>query len=120
MNNANNLKALDELFPLSHKVTVYVPATTNANIPVDNTETVNDVASVLCNMFGGATASPAIGFWRSDTLGLIRENTTIVFAYAKEITPENISTLISLCENIRDNMGQEAIAIEIDNSMYFI
>lgn len=120
MNNNSNLKTLEKLVPLSHKITVYVPATTDVNIPVDNTETVNDVASVLCGMFGGATASPAIGFWRSDTLGLIRENTTIVFAYAKEITPENINTLISLCENIRDNMGQEAVAVEIDNNMYFI
>ena len=114
------MKTLKNLFTLSHKVTIYVPATIDANTPIDNTAYVNDTASLLCSLFGGATSTKAVGFWQSETLGLIRENTSLVFAYAADLNEIAIDAIITHCENLKSTMNQESIALEIDGNMYFI
>lgn len=112
---------LKNLFKLSHKVTVYVPGTNGATTEADNTEVVNHVASNLSSFFGGATSSPAVGYWVSGIHGLIRENTTIVFAYATEHDLyEHVDDVVELCEEMKRTLAQESIALEIDGEMYFI
>ena len=82
---------------LAHKVTVYVPGTVGAASAGDTSEWIARAASLLSSRFGGATSSPAVGYWLSDVHGLIRENTTIVFAYAAEqaLNPALMLSLIS-------------------------
>lgn len=112
---------LEKLFTLSHKVTVYVPATKNdenGTHPIDNGIFVNQIAEILSNAFGGATSTDAIGYWASDKRGLERENTRLVFAYAENL--EKIDTVIDWCEWLKDELKQDNIALEIDNQMYFI
>lgn len=112
---------LEKLFTLSHKVTVYVPATKNDENgahPIDNRKFVNQIAEILSNAFGGATSTDAIGYWVSDKRGLERENTRLVFAYAESL--EKIDVVIDWCEWLKDEMKQDNIALEIDNQMYFI
>lgn len=58
---------------LSSKVTVYVPATVAVDQAVDNTEQVKRVASALSGWFGGATSTPALGYWLSPVSGLVAE-----------------------------------------------
>lgn len=112
---------LEKLFTLSHKVTVYVPATKNDENgahPIDNGKFVNQIAEILSNAFGGATSTDAIGYWVSDKRGLERENTRLVFAYAESL--EKIDVVIDWCEWLKDELKQDNIALEIDNQMYFI
>lgn len=115
------MKRLEHLFKLGSKVTIYVPSTTNADQEVDNTPYVNKVAEKLSVWFGGATSTPARGYWVSTTKGLIKENTTVVFAYTDTKGLENnIDGLVSLCEWLKADMKQESVALEINGEMYFI
>ena len=66
----NRLKAI---FSLKSKITVYIPATVNINETIDNTEFVNKAATLLSECFGGATSTEALGYWVSDTAGLVKE-----------------------------------------------
>lgn len=75
---------LKNVFSLSSKVTVYVPATININKEIDNKEFVDRAATLLSDCFGGATSTDALGYWTSQTAGLVKERTTMVFAYASE------------------------------------
>lgn len=112
---------LEKLFTLSHKVTVYVPATKNDENgahPINNKKYVDEIAKILSNTFGGATSTDAIGYWVSDKRGLERENTRLVFAYAESL--EKIDVVIDWCELLKDELKQDNIALEIDNQMYFI
>ena len=112
---------LENLFTLNHKLTVYVPSTVDIDKAVDNTQQVNDTARLLSECFGGATSSPAVGYWCSPSAGLVRENTTVVFAYAAEnALQEHIETVIDWCAALRESMKQDAVALEIDGQMYFI
>lgn len=113
---------LEKLFVLSHKITVYVPATMNDQNGeahnINNAKYVNQIAEILSNTFGGATSTDAIGYWVSDKRGLEKENTRLVFAYAESL--ENIDCVIDWCEWLKIELNQDNIALEIDNQMYFI
>ena len=116
-----NNSRLKNLFKLGMKVTVYVPSTVDINKPIDNTEYVNNVATKLSNWFGGATATDAVGCWVSPTAGLVREKTTLVFAYCNQTDLENhIDELIDLCEDLKKKMSQDSIALELNGEMNFI
>lgn len=120
MNTINNAK-LQNCFKLSSKVTVYVPATNGVSEATDNTEQVKKTASLLAGLFGGSTSTAALGYWLSPVAGLVAEATTVVFAYAAEADLQaHISEVVELCEELKRDMGQEAIALEINGEMYFI
>ena len=112
---------LMNMFKLSSKVTVYIPSTKNINETINNTEHVNNCASLLSECFGGATSTPALGYWMSNTVGLVKESTTMVFAYASDTDLQtNIEKVITFCENLKVELSQDAIALEINGEMYFI
>lgn len=116
----NNSK-LKNLFRLSHKVTFYVPSTMDVDNAVDNTAQVERVASALSGWFGGATSTPAVGYWLSPAAGLVAEKTVVVFAYASEgDLTDHVEDVVELAETVKTEMGQEAVAVEIDGEMYFI
>lgn len=115
------MKSLKNCVKLASKLTIYVPATNNINTAADNTAQVEKTAALLAGLFGGSTSTPAVGYWLSDAAGLVRENTTVVFAYAHEKDLEaNIEKVIDYCESLKSEMGQEAIALELNGEMYFI
>ena len=112
---------LKNMFKLSSKVTVYIPSTTDINKQIDNSIYINDCASLLSECFGGATSTPALGYWMSNTAGLVKENTTMIFAYASEKDLQaKIEKIIDFCENLKAELKQDAIALEINGEMYFI
>lgn len=114
----NRLKAM---LSLKSKITVYIPATVNINETIDNTEFVNKAATLLSECFGGATSTEALGYWVSDTAGLVKENTTMVFAYAGEDDlKKNLDKVIDFCQDLKTEMKQDAVALELNGEMFFI
>lgn len=112
---------LQNLFKLSSKVTFIVPATTDINKEIDNTPFVDRVATLLSECFGGATATQTLGYWKSPTMGLVKEKSTTVYAYCSEKDlQDHVEKVIELAEQLKTEMSQDAIAIEINGEMYFI
>lgn len=112
---------LKNLFKLSSKVTIYVPSTVNINETVDNKKQVEEVATLLSNLFGGATSCETFGYWTSPSAGLVKERTTMVYAYCSDEDLQNhAEKVIDFCENLKKEMSQDAIALEINGEMYFI
>lgn len=112
---------LQNLFKLSSKVAVIVPATFNINEEIDNTPYTDQVATLMSECFGGATATQTLGYWKSPTAGLVKEKSTTVFAYCSESDLQNnIDKVIDLCEILKNEMKQDAMALEINGEMYFI
>lgn len=111
---------LKNAFKLSSRITLYVPATINVNEEIDNTKYIDQAASLFSSCFGGSTSTPAIGYWLSQT-GLIKEKTTLVFAYCNDQDLQNnIDQVVEFCESLKTELNQEAIALEINGEMYFI
>lgn len=112
---------LKNMFKLSSRVTVYVPSTIDIDKEIDTTEYIDKTATLLSNFFGGATSTTALGYWVSPTAGLVKEKSTMVFAYCSEKDlNENADAVINWCEKMREELKQDAIALEINGEIYFI
>lgn len=106
---------------LDGRVAVYVPGTVDAVTEIDNTAAVEHVASTLSDVFGGATAQAASGYWKSAVHGLIAEHVTIVYSNAKtQQIDEHAADLAAVVGWIKKEMKQEAVSIEINNSLYIV
>lgn len=112
---------LKNLFKLSSKITVYVPASVDINKEIDNSKYVDAVATLLSNCFGGATSCETLGYWQSPTAGLVKEKTTMVYAYCTDEDLQNhAEKVIDFCEGLKIELKQDAVALEINGEMYFI
>lgn len=106
---------------LPQRVALYVPSTTETDKPTDNAAQVERVASRFCEMFGGATAQESTGFWMSDTAGLVREAVTIVFsACTAAQLREHLPDILHLAQQIKQDMAQEAVSVELNGALYII
>lgn len=106
---------------LAGRVAVYVPSTIDAVEAVENRQAVEYVAGFLSDLFGGATAQPASGYWKSAVHGLIAEEVTIVYSNARPADIENNADRIAaLASWIKQEMKQEAVSIEINSSLYIV
>lgn len=112
---------LSDLIPLKSKVTVYVPGTVDVDKATDNKKQVELVARLLSDSFGGATASPASGYWVAADGSLVVERVTMVFAYCDTAAAEkHMDDVVRLCYRLKSEMRQEAIALEYNGNMYFV
>lgn len=106
---------------LPQRVALYVPGTQEPATATDNAAQVERVAREFCGWFGGATAQESAGFWMSDTAGLIREATTIVYAACTaEQLRDNLPAVLNLAQQIKAEMQQEAVSLELDSVLYII
>lgn len=112
---------LENLFKLSSKVTLIVPATINITEEIDNTPYVEEVASLFSECFGGATAAQTLGYLKSPTMGLVKEKSTTVYAYCHETDLiEHVDKIIGKAYELKERLKQDAVAMEINVEMYFI
>jgi hypothetical protein len=103
-----------------HSVAVYVPSTLDVNQSANNAAQVADTLARLSGIFGGCTASDVKGAWISDTSGLIVENVTICKSYASSLGDGELEEVYSIANQIRMDMRQEAVSVEIDGTLYFV
>lgn len=112
---------LKNMFKLSSKITVYVPSTCDINKQADTKKYVDACAVLFSESFGGATSCEALGYWTSPTAGLVKEKSTMVFAYCSDADLQSkIENVIDFCEAMKKELNQDAIALEINGEMYFI
>lgn len=115
------MKTLKFKFDLDSKVSIYVPSTQNVSEQVDNTEQVKNVIRELSGLFGGATATQAVGGWVSESGETILERVTIVYSFCtSEQLREHFEDVYAIAERIKHEMTQEAVTLEINGQVKFV
>jgi len=115
------MKTLKNCIKLSSSVKIYVPSTIDVNKDFDNSVWVDATMKLLSQCFGGSTASLALGAWVSSAGQLVKEDVTLVFAYAEQSQLEtNIEMIYNFCLDMKTKLGQEAIALEVNNELYLV
>lgn len=106
---------------LPQRVALYVPGTQGPATTTDNAAQVERVAREFCGWFGGATAQQSAGYWLSESAGLVRESVTIVYAACTaEQLRDNLPAVLNLAQQIKAEMQQEAVSLELDSVLYII
>lgn len=121
MEEINNIISNAAQITLPQRVALYVPGTQGPATATDNAAQVERVAREFCGWFGGATAQQSTGYWTSDAAGLVREAVTIVYAACTaEQLREHLPDVLQLAQQIKAEMQQEALSIQIDEALYII
>lgn len=112
---------MQQAVTLPQRVALYVPSTTDTDKPTDNAAQVERVARDFCGWFGGATAQQSTGYWLSESAGLVREAVTIVYAACTAAQlREHLPDVLTLAQQIKAEMQQEAVSVEINGALYII
>jgi hypothetical protein len=115
------MKTLKNCIRLSCSVKIYVPSTINVNESFNNLIWVDNTLKFLAGEFGGSTASKALGAWVAMDGQLIKENVTTVLSYASQDQLEQgIQKVYDFCLDMKAKLGQESIALEVNNELYLI
>lgn len=104
----------------SHHIAIVVFSTTDVDVPLnENTaqELVVRVATHLTNLFGGATAVPAQGFYKSNAGNVVIEQVSIVYTFCDSLA--NLDEVAAFVAELRQEFGQESVAIIVDGGLYF-
>lgn len=112
---------LKKAIRLDKKIVLYIPATMGAATACDNSAAVDAAAAFLSGLFGGATIQPCRGAWLSDSVGLVLENTTLIYAFTDPASyAAALDSVVDYAEKIKLDMQQESVSIELDGALYLI
>lgn len=107
------------MITLSHVASIFVPSTVDVNKAIDNSGIIRSILAQLSEKFGGASATQVQGAWMSDSAGLVVENVTRIFCYATERESLH-DVFFNLAEDLKVELSQEAVLIDIDNVGYLV
>lgn len=115
------MKTLKFKFDLDCKVSIYVPSTVNVDEHTDNSVQVKRTITELAQMFGGATASKAVGGWVCANGETVLEEVTIVYSFCSSVQlQENFAKVYAIAERIKNEMQQEAVTLEVNGQVKFV
>lgn len=114
-------KILKNLIPLNHNVKIYVPTTINIDQNFDSSEFTQKTLKFLAEKFDGSTSYEAFGAWVTKESKLVTEKIIICESFCKEKDlNEAMEEVYNYCLNLKTELKQESISLEINNKLYFV
>ena len=108
-------------YNMDNKVSVYVPSTVNVNKRIDNKKQVMAIIKQMSLLFGGATSYECVGGWVADSGDIVTEQINIVYSFCdKQSLHSNLANVINICQQIKKEMKQEAVTLEVNGKATFI
>lgn len=108
---------------LNSKIAVYVPSTVDVNKSDSKAREkwIEKFSFLFSNLFGGCTAQKAVGSWISEKHGLVKEDVTIIYAYAtKALIESNLGLILDTVQSMCVDMSQDCISLEYNSKLYFV
>ena len=108
-------------YDMENKVSIYVPSTVNVNQRINNKKQVLSLIKQMSLLFGGATSYKCTGGWVADNGEIVTERVNIVYSFCdKKSLHNNLANVINICQQIKKDMQQEAVTLEINGKAAFI
>ena len=115
------MKQLEQLTKLDKNIKIYVPSTTDVDKKIDTSKQIDNTLTLLSNKFGGSTSTKGIGTWISNKKTLVKEEVTICESYCSGSDLKNsLTEVIDYCNELKTELSQEAISLEVNSELYFI
>ena len=115
------MKQLKQLTKLDKNIKIYVPSTTDVDKKIDTSKNVDETLTLLSNKFGGSTSTKGTGTWVTEKSKLVKEEVTICESYCTgSALKHSLTEVIEYCEDLKKELNQEAISLEVNSELYFI
>ena len=104
-----------------NSISIIIPSTLDADVEIDNSEYVTKYLSILNKEYEKITVSNSVGSWYSDDLNkVIIEKNTIITINSKNLSTEDIISMLNLAILIREDMKQEAVSVLVNDSLCIV
>lgn len=104
-----------------HQVAIYIPTTVDVDTDIDTSEHADRSLRFLAERFGGATVREGEGVWNSEEVGLVAEEVHIVVAHVTQADlNQNMDDIVNYMRQLKRELKQEAMALEIDEHLILI
>ena len=107
---------------LNKFVSLYVPSTNKGKTITRRVHNayVREIAEQFSTHFGGCTCTQGVGYWKSESSGLVAERVTIVKSYYSIESDIALSLAQTLANSIKTRLGQEAVSLETESGIDFV
>jgi len=118
---AQAAQALADRVGRNQQIGLYIPTTVNVNQSADTQACLQKTLAFMGQLFGGATSNLAQGIWSSETAELVSETITIVKSYVTQSDLDrHLPAVIEYVESLKDELKQEAMALEVNQKLMLI
>ena len=105
------------------QIGVYVPTTIGVNQSADTSASLalRETLAFMGQLFGGATSNQAQGIWGSESADLVSETIYIVKSYVTQCDLDrHLPAVIEYVESLKQELKQEAMALEVNQKLMLI
>lgn len=104
-----------------HQIAAFIPTTVGVDRPADTSATVQQTLAFFTARFGGATAARAQGAWHSASAGIVSEEVHLVTSHTtQDALGRHLDEVIEHMKRLKVELGQEAMAIEVDRRLMLL
>ncbi len=105
---------------LSDYAIVYIPSISKSGRPCASAYYTDKVSKKFAILFGGFTTTQSIGGYVDTEGKLIQENVTLIKSFLPNLDNETQLNLFRIASNLKVEMEQESIALEVSGQMFFV
>jgi CRP-like cAMP-binding protein len=118
---AQTVQALANRLGRTYWIGIYVPTTIAVNQQADTHACLDKTLAFMGQLFGGATSHQVQGVWGSQSADLVSETIFIVRSYVTRNDLDcHLPSVIEYVESLKQELKQEAMAIEVNQRLMLI
>lgn len=110
-----------DMLGFTNQVGIYIPTTIDVDQKANTTIYIERTLAFMGKIFGGATHEKVRGVWNSEEVGIVAEDIHLVRSFCSPaLLDEHLNKVIDYIESMKQELKQEAMALEINNKMMLI
>ncbi len=118
---AQTAQTLADRLGRTYQIGIYVPTTVGVDRCADTQACLEKTLAFMGQLFGGATSNQAQGVWGSQSAALVSETIYIVRSYVTQSDLDrHLPAVIEYVESLKQELKQEAMAIEVNQKLMLI
>ena len=105
----------------TQQIGVYIPTTISVDTPIDASIYVERSLDFMAKLFGGATSKTLNGTWNSNEAGVVKEEVYLIYSYVTaQDVKTSLSKVVQYVKDLKAELQQEAMALEVNKKLTFI
>lgn len=113
--------SLLDMLGFTNQIGIYIPTTIDVDQQVNATVYIERSLEFMGKLFGGATHEKVRGVWNSEEVGIVAEDIHLVRSFCSPTSlDEHLNKVVDFMETLKQELKQEAMALEINNKMMLI
>lgn len=110
-----------DMLGFTNQVGIYIPTTIDVDQQANTAVYIEQTLAFLGKLFGGATHEKVRGVWNSEEVGIVAEDIHLVRSFCSPaLLDQYLNEVIDYLEGMKQELKQEAMALEINNKMMLI